>query len=213
MTDALNCTRACTPSPICTHFIYKPGWYVEVFKNYSCQLCFIDKYMEHGSGLISSPLTFRLWIFGRSNDLEMGIRDWHIIQSCSVRSDRLVFERVVCNRFLCARLSFNCWFLSPRLYFRREGQVVSEKQSGLWSRIKSLTGITGFQSARKEPTWKEVCIAPLRVIWRPQLFSILIFEVHNTLLLLLIWTVFPGSCFWFWNRNKREPSKFCQVKS
>ena len=66
----------------------------------------------------------------------------------------------------------------PRLYFRHEGQVVSERQSGLWNRIKSLIGITGFRSARTEPTWKEVCIAPLRVVWRPQIFFILIFEVR-----------------------------------
>ena len=66
-----------------------------------------------------------------------------------------------------------------RLYFRHEGQVISGKQTGLWNRIKSLIGITGFQSARKEPTWKEVCIAPLRVVWRPQLFFILILEVRT----------------------------------
>ena len=66
----------------------------------------------------------------------------------------------------------------PRLYFRREGQVVPGKQTGLWNRIKSLIGITGFQSARKEPTWKEVLIAPLRVAWRPQLFFLLVFEVR-----------------------------------
>ena len=53
--------------------------------------------MEYGCGLGSSSLTVRLWISGRSNDLEMGIRDWHIIQSCSVHSDRLVYEGVVCN--------------------------------------------------------------------------------------------------------------------
>ena len=68
---------------------------------------------------------------------------------------------------------------TTRLYFRHEGQVVSDKQSGLWSRIKSLSGVTGFESARKEPTWKEVCIAPLRVVWRPQLFFLLIFEVRS----------------------------------
>ena len=55
--------------------------------------------MDYGCCRIPSPVTIRLWIFSRSNDLEMGIRDWHIIQSCSVRSDRLVHGRVVCNRF------------------------------------------------------------------------------------------------------------------
>ena len=66
----------------------------------------------------------------------------------------------------------------PRLYFRSEGQVASSKQTGLWDRVKLLIGITGIQSARKEPTWKEVCIAPLRVVWRPQLFFLLIFQVR-----------------------------------
>ena len=56
--------------------------------------------------------------------------------------------------------------------------MISGKQTGLWNRIKALIGITGFQSARKEPTWKEISIAPLRVIWRPQLFFPLIFEVR-----------------------------------
>ena len=72
-----------------------------------------------------------------------------------------------------------------RMYFRHEGKAVSVKRTGLLNRIKSLIGITGFQSARKDPTWAEVCIAPLRVLWRPQLFLILILEVrlHEKLLL------------------------------
>ena len=56
--------------------------------------------------------------------------------------------------------------------------MISGKQTGLWNRIKALIGITGFQSARKEPTWKEISIAPLGVIWRPQLFFPLVFEVR-----------------------------------
>jgi hypothetical protein len=51
--------------------------------------------MDYGCCRVASLVTIRLWIFGRSNDLEMGIRDWHIIQSCSVHYDRLVYERVV----------------------------------------------------------------------------------------------------------------------
>ena len=61
--------------------------------------------MDYGCSRVASPVTIRLWIFGGSNDMEMGIRDWHIIQSCSVRADRLVYERVVCNRFFYS-LSF-----------------------------------------------------------------------------------------------------------
>ena len=64
--------------------------------------------------------------------------------------------------------------------------MVSDKQTGLRNRIKSLIGITGFQSARKEPTWKDVCIAPLRVVWRPQLFLLLIFEVRASYVTFII---------------------------
>ncbi|KAF8801504.1 hypothetical protein BYT27DRAFT_6794910 [Phlegmacium glaucopus] len=62
------------------------------------------------------------------------------------------------------------------VYIRHEGKVVSAKKTGLRNRIKSLIGITGFQSARKDPTWTEVLIAPLNVVWRPHLFSILVLE-------------------------------------
>ena len=64
--------------------------------------------------------------------------------------------------------------------------MVSDKKTGLWERIKSLIGITGFQSARKEPTWKEVCSAPLRVVWRPHLFLLLIFEVRASYVTFII---------------------------
>ncbi|KAF8799750.1 MFS general substrate transporter [Phlegmacium glaucopus] len=67
-------------------------------------------------------------------------------------------------------------FMEESMYLRHEGKVVSVKQTGLRNRIKSLIGITGFQSARKDPTWTEVLIAPLNVVWRPHLFSILVLE-------------------------------------
>jgi len=66
-------------------------------------------------------------------------------------------------------------FTEESLYFRQEGKV-SIRQTGLRSRIKALIGITGFQSVRKDPTWTEVLTAPLRVVWRPHLFSILVLE-------------------------------------
>ena len=138
--------------------------------------------MDYRCCLIPSPLTVCLWISGSSSKLEMGIRDWYLIHSTGVHPDRLIYGRVVCSLFLLSLLFID---YPERMYFRHEGKGVSVKRTGLLNRIKSLIGITGFQSARKDPTWAEVCSAPLRVVWRPQLFLVLLLEVrlHEKLLL------------------------------
>ncbi|KDR72644.1 hypothetical protein GALMADRAFT_252806 [Galerina marginata CBS 339.88] len=50
------------------------------------------------------------------------------------------------------------------------------RKGGFVYRLKDLIGITGVRSARKDPTWREVLFAPLKIVWRPHLFLILIFE-------------------------------------
>ena len=160
-----------------------PGFFSSRITRNRCQFqCTLDQYMDYGCCLIASPLTLCLRIPGSSSKLEMGIRDWYSIQSAGVHPNRPTHGRIVCNLFLLSLLFID---YPERMYFRHEGKVVSVKRTGLRNRIESLIGITGFQSARKDPTWAEVCIAPLRVVWRPQLFLILIFEVrlHEKLLL------------------------------
>ncbi|KXN86661.1 hypothetical protein AN958_09839 [Leucoagaricus sp. SymC.cos] len=49
--------------------------------------------------------------------------------------------------------------------------------AGLKNRLWTLLGITGVKRARLEPTWKEVLVAPIDVVWRPHMFLILLFEV------------------------------------
>ena len=51
------------------------------------------------------------------------------------------------------------------------------KQNKLRGRLNDLIGITGYRMARYRQSWKEVVFAPLNVVWRPHLLSILLFEV------------------------------------
>ena len=49
---------------------------------------------------------------------------------------------------------------------------------GLNGRIYALIGITGYKMSKYRPSWAASVWSPLNVIWRPQLLSILIFEVR-----------------------------------
>ena len=60
------------------------------------------------------------------------------------------------------------------------------KQNKFRERFNALIGITGYRMARYRQSWKEVVLAPLNVVWRPHLLSILLFEVCRLLLALSI---------------------------
>ncbi|KAF5312000.1 hypothetical protein D9619_002495 [Psilocybe cf. subviscida] len=75
------------------------------------------------------------------------------------------------------------FFLDESLYIRshwKPSLVERDVRTGISAqasgRIRDLVGITGFQSARPEPTWGEVLSAPFKLVWRPHLLLILIFE-------------------------------------
>ncbi|KAF8157050.1 MFS general substrate transporter [Crassisporium funariophilum] len=67
-------------------------------------------------------------------------------------------------------------FMEESMYFRNEQKVTSVQRTGLWARVNALIGITGVQSARKDPTWSVVLMAPLKLVWRPHLLLILLLE-------------------------------------
>ncbi|KAF9448590.1 MFS general substrate transporter [Macrolepiota fuliginosa MF-IS2] len=70
------------------------------------------------------------------------------------------------------------FFMKESLYHRRSGRNLTkeESSSNLKSRIWTLVGITGIKNVTREPTWKEVLVAPIDVAWRPHMFLILLFE-------------------------------------
>lgn len=63
--------------------------------------------------------------------------------------------------------------------FDRPTKALPEQppKKGLRYRVETLLGLTGLKLARERASWSEVAMAPLRIIWRPHLLSILVFEV------------------------------------
>jgi hypothetical protein len=72
---------------------------------------------------------------------------------------------------------------SSRTYDRGLKNLPPRKTGGLRYRIETLVGITGAKMAKYRVTWYEAISAPFRLVWRPHLLSILVFEVltpHDT---------------------------------
>ena len=68
---------------------------------------------------------------------------------------------------------------SNRMYERGVRNIPSRPRSGLRYRIETLVGITGVNMAKYRATWIEAVSAPFKLVWRPHLLSILIFEVPH----------------------------------
>jgi hypothetical protein len=72
---------------------------------------------------------------------------------------------------------------SSRMYDRGVKNLPSRQTSGLRYRIETLVGITGAKMTKYRATWYEAVSAPFKLVWRPHLLSILVFEVftlHDT---------------------------------
>ena len=64
-----------------------------------------------------------------------------------------------------------------RLYDRKLKPLPPRQSSGLKYRIETLVGITGVRMAKYRDSWSTVWWAPFKIIWRPHLLSVLVFEV------------------------------------
>jgi MFS family permease len=49
-------------------------------------------------------------------------------------------------------------------------------QGGLKYRIETLVGITGYRMAKYRVTWSDAILSPFKVVWRPHLLIVLVFE-------------------------------------
>ncbi|TFK39737.1 MFS general substrate transporter [Crucibulum laeve] len=67
------------------------------------------------------------------------------------------------------------FFMEESMYNRYE-QPVPPIQRTFTTRLMILLGITGIRNVKPNPTWSEVVISPLKVLWRPHMLSILLFE-------------------------------------
>ena len=79
-----------------------------------------------------------------------------------------------------------------RMYDRGLRGPPPQPSSGQRYHIETLVGITGARMAKYRSTWKEVILAPLKLIWRPHLLGILLFEVLlHFAEILLVWLKKP----------------------
>ncbi|KAJ7766307.1 MFS general substrate transporter [Mycena maculata] len=67
-------------------------------------------------------------------------------------------------------------FMEETMYDRTVRPIPSRPTSGVRYRIESLVGITGLKMAKYRISWTEAIISPLRVVWRPHMFGLLVFE-------------------------------------
>lgn len=63
------------------------------------------------------------------------------------------------------------------MYDRTVKPIPEPKSKGLRYRIESLVGITGLHMQKYRISWYESVASPFRIVWRPHLLMILIFEV------------------------------------
>jgi hypothetical protein len=63
------------------------------------------------------------------------------------------------------------------MYDRGVKGLPLQQTGNLRYRIETLVGITGAKMAKYRATWYEAASAPFKLVWRPHLLSILVFEV------------------------------------
>jgi len=68
------------------------------------------------------------------------------------------------------------FFGRETLFDRGVKDLPPRAADGLSYRFETLIGVTGFKLAEYRPTWFEVLSTPFKLIWRPHLLSILVFE-------------------------------------
>jgi len=60
--------------------------------------------------------------------------------------------------------------------YDRTSKPITPVATGLRNRIETLVGITGWRIANHRPPWKQIVSDPIRIVWRPHVLPVLIFE-------------------------------------
>ncbi|KAJ3893859.1 MFS general substrate transporter [Lentinula edodes] len=69
-------------------------------------------------------------------------------------------------------------FMQETMYDRTISPIPEPAaQGGLRYRFESLVGISGYKMAKYRVSWQDAILSPFKVVWRPHLLIILIFEV------------------------------------
>jgi len=131
--------------------------------------------MDHGLHHLAIYFPFRIWLPSRSDIVAMGIRHRiHIFRFCCV-PDHFFHGRNVRLDATHSRSATN--FHSFSMYDRTVRPIPEPTTTGFRYRIETLIGITGSKMQKYRVSWTESILNPLRLIWRPHLLMLLIFEV------------------------------------
>ncbi|KAF8804778.1 MFS general substrate transporter [Phlegmacium glaucopus] len=68
------------------------------------------------------------------------------------------------------------FFMEETMYDRTVRPIPEPTTTGLRYRIETLIGITGSKMQKYRVSWTESILSPLRIVWRPHLLMLLIFE-------------------------------------
>ncbi|KAJ7362552.1 MFS general substrate transporter [Mycena albidolilacea] len=75
--------------------------------------------------------------------------------------------------FVCLLIIF---FAEETMYDRGVKPIPEPPTTGLRYRVETLLGITGIKMAKYRNSWPEAIMSPIRVVWRPHMMGILLFE-------------------------------------
>ncbi|KAF9522707.1 MFS general substrate transporter [Crepidotus variabilis] len=68
------------------------------------------------------------------------------------------------------------FFMEETMYDRNVRPVPEPSTTGLHYRLETVTGITGWHMQKYRTSWKDSILSPFRLIWRPHMLMLLIFE-------------------------------------
>lgn len=109
----------------------------------------------------------------------MGIRHWILVLGYRCNSDRVFHGGNVRSDGTNFTIDADSHLFS--IYDRTVKPIPEPTTTGLRYRIETLIGITGFKMQKYRISWFESIFGPFRLVWRPHLLMLLIFEVISHL--------------------------------
>lgn len=67
-------------------------------------------------------------------------------------------------------------FMKETMYDRTLKPIPVPETTGLRNRVETLFGITGWKMAKYRAPWKQIVTDPIRIVWRPHVLPVLVFE-------------------------------------
>ena len=137
--------------------------------------------MDYGFPCVTIHIAVCFRIPCRAPELEMGLRNRVPLWTCGRPHHHVLYGRDVCRAYTLVLLirKIDEWVYSM---FDRTLKPISERPTmGLRYRVETLIGITGLKLAKHRISWTDAIMSQFRVVWRPHVLSVLVFEASTSL--------------------------------